>query len=162
MRQNDERRQEEHNLPQQAQADGNRCLANGLEVVERQDVDGDQRERYHDNPNAAAAHRHKRRRLVETTDKIRCECEKNDRRATADDDSRDQRRLVGLPHTPPVLRAEVVADDWLHALRKTEQRRDEDEIHRQHDAPAGDAVVRKLLRRRIRIEATVCGDIDGA
>ena len=41
MRQNDERRQEEHNLPQQAQADGNRRLADGLEVVERQDIDGD-------------------------------------------------------------------------------------------------------------------------
>ena len=162
MRQNDERRQEEHNLPQQAQTNRNRRLADGLEVVERQDVDGDQRKRRHDDADAATAHRHERRRLVEASDEIRREREKNDRRTAADDDSRNQRRLIGLPNTPPILRSEIITDDWLHALRKTEQRRDEDEIHRQHDAPAGDAVVRKLLRRRIRIEATVCGDIDGA
>ena len=162
MRQEDERRQEEHDLPQQTQTDGDRRPAGGLEIVERQDVDGDQRKRRHENPDAAAAHRHERRRLVEATDEIRRECEKDDGRAAADDDSRDQRRLVGLTHTRPVLRAEIVADDRLHALRKTEQRRDEDEIDGQHDAPAGDAVVRKLLRCRICVEATVCGDVDGA
>ena len=58
MRQNDERRQEEHNLPQEAQTNRNRRLADGLEVVERQDVDGDERKRRHDDSDAAAASRH--------------------------------------------------------------------------------------------------------
>ena len=67
-----------------------------------------------------------------------------------------------MPDTPPIFRPEVVADNWLHALRKPEQRRDENEIDGQHDAPAGDAFVGQFSRLRIRVEATVCGDIDGA
>ena len=89
MRQNDERRQEEHNLPQQTQTNRNRRLADGLEVVECQDVDGDERKRCHDDSDATAAHRHKRRRLVEATDEIRREREENDRRAAADRNARE-------------------------------------------------------------------------
>ena len=145
MRQEDERRQEEHDLPQQTQTDGDRRPAGGLEVVERQDVDGDQRKRRHKDPDAAGPRRHERRRLVEATDEIRREREKDDGRAAADSDAGDQRRPVGLTHTRPVLRAEIVADNRLHALRKTEQRRHEDEIDGQDDAPAGDALVGELL-----------------
>ena len=94
MRQNDERRQEEHNLPQEAQANRNRRLADGLEVVERQDVDGNERKRRHDDSDAATAHRHERRRLIEATNKIRRKREENDRRATADRNAREQCRLV--------------------------------------------------------------------